>query len=81
MQLVDQLYLKRQLAHGGDQVLTWCASNVVARRDENDNIAPSKKRSQGKIDDYSALLNAVAAHLKDKPQGDLSGFFTEALAA
>jgi phage terminase large subunit-like protein len=65
MKEVDRCYLGGNLDHGGDEALNWCASNVVARRDENDNIAPSKKLSAEKIDDYAALLNAVAVSLKE----------------
>lgn len=69
MKELDRLYLSGMLDHGGDEVLTWCASNVVARKDENENIAPSKKYSQEKIDDYAALLNAVAVHLATNGKG------------
>jgi len=60
MKELDRLYLGGLLDHGGDEVLTWCASNVVARKDPNDNIAPWKSKSHEKIDDYAALLNALA---------------------
>jgi phage terminase large subunit-like protein len=63
MKELDRQYLGGTLDHSGDPALAWCASNVVARRDENDNIAPSKKLSPEKIDDYAALLNAVAVSL------------------
>ena len=56
---LDRLYLKGLLDHAGDEVLNWCASNVVARPDANNNLIPSKTKSLEKIDDYAALLNAV----------------------
>ena len=59
MQELERLYVSRKLAHGGDPVLQWCASNLVARRDANLNMAPDKKRSADKIDDMSALLMAL----------------------
>lgn len=52
-------YIAGNLAHGGDPVLTWCASNLIARRDVNLNMAPDKRKSAEKIDDMSALLMAV----------------------
>lgn len=64
MKELDRLYLGGMLDHGGDEVLAWCASNVVARRDPNDNIAPAKTLSHEKIDDYVALLNALAVSEK-----------------
>jgi phage terminase large subunit-like protein len=47
-------------------VLTWCASNVVARPDDAGNIKPSKGKSNEKIDDYCALLNAIAVSLGEE---------------
>lgn len=59
MQALEMAYISGQLAHGGDPVLTWCASNLVARRDQNLNMAPDRKRSADKIDDMAALLMAI----------------------
>lgn len=59
MQETERLYRAANLRHGGDPVLAWCVSNVVARRDENLNMAPDKKRSPDKIDDACALFMAV----------------------
>ena len=59
MQALERLYLSEKLAHGGDPVLQWCASNLIARYDANMNMAPDKKRSPEKIDDMAALLMAV----------------------
>lgn len=59
MQDLERAYIGGQLAHGGDPVLTWCAANLVARRDQNLNMAPDKKRSPEKIDDIVALLMAI----------------------
>lgn len=55
----EKLYISKKLVHGGDPVLNWCASNVVARTDVNLNMAPDKKKSADKIDDITALLMAV----------------------
>ncbi|WP_027949863.1 terminase large subunit [Haliea salexigens] len=59
MQALERSYIAGNLRHGGDQVLGWCASNIVTRRDQNMNMAPDKKRSADKIDDMVALLMAV----------------------
>lgn len=63
MQELERAYISRQLAHGGDPVLGWCAANLVARRDQNLNMAPDKKRSADKIDDMTALLMAVGVSM------------------
>lgn len=59
MQALERAYISGALAHGGDPLLNWCASNIVARRDQNLNMAPDKKRSADKIDDMAALLMAI----------------------
>ncbi|MCY1361971.1 Phage Terminase [compost metagenome] len=63
MQALEMAYVAGKLAHGGDPLLNWCASNLVARRDDNLNMAPDKKRSADKIDDMTALLMAVGISL------------------
>ena len=45
--------------YDGDQILEWGISNVVARRDRNDNIFPTKETAEKKIDPVTALLNAL----------------------
>lgn len=59
MKALEIAYIGGRFRHGGDQLLNWCASNLVARRDQNLNMAPDKKRSADKIDDMAALLMAV----------------------
>lgn len=59
MQELERLYRSGKLAHAGDPVLQWCASNLVVRYDANMNMAPDKKRSPEKIDDIAALLMAI----------------------
>lgn len=63
MQALERAYISGKLAHGGDALLTWCASNLIARRDQNLNMAPDKKRSADKIDDMCALLMAVGVSM------------------
>lgn len=66
MQALERAYMAGNLAHGGDPVLGWCASNLVARRDANMNMAPDKKRSADKIDDMAALLMAIGVSMGEQ---------------
>lgn len=59
MQELERAYVSGRVAHAGDPVLAWCASNVVPRRDTNLNMAPDRSRSADKIDDMVALLMAI----------------------
>lgn len=77
MQELERAYISGKLAHAGDPVLNWCASNIVARQDQNLNMAPDKKKSPEKIDDMSALLMAVGISLTaEEETGDMEGFFS-----
>jgi phage terminase large subunit-like protein len=70
MQALERAYVGGKLAHGGDPLLNWCASNIISRRDSNMNMAPDKKRSADKIDDLVALLMAVGAAAIAEPDDD-----------
>lgn len=59
MQELERAYIAGHFAHGGDELLNWCASNIISRRDQNMNMAPDKKKSADKIDDMAALLMAI----------------------
>lgn len=60
MKELESLILQRKLAHGDCPVLTWMASNVVAKLDVKDNIYPNKERPENKIDGIVALIIALA---------------------
>jgi phage terminase large subunit-like protein len=57
---LEKLVIGRQLRHGGNPVLRWCASNVAVETDAAGNIKPSKKRSTEKIDGIVALIMALS---------------------
>ncbi len=63
---LDVAYGGGKLAHGGDPVLSWCASNLVLKTDDNLNKAPSKKRSAEKIDDICALYMAIGVGMNEE---------------
>lgn len=67
---LEEIYVSQRLRHGDDAVLNWCASNLVPRYDDNNNMAPDKKRSPDKIDDACALLMGIAGWgpPKEKPR-------------
>lgn len=63
MKELELAYTDGNLAHGNDPVLNWCASNLIARTDQNMNTAPDKKRSPEKIDDMCSLLMGMGSLL------------------
>lgn len=59
MKKLEIAYVSGKLAHGNDPILNWCASNLIARTDQNMNTAPDKGRASDKIDDMVALLMSL----------------------
>lgn len=47
------------LEHDGNPVLQWMASNLIVRKDVNENMAPDRKSSEGKIDGIVAAIMAM----------------------
>ena len=76
MKNFEETYYAGKFRHGGDPVLTWCASNIVVRCDANMNMAPDKKKSADKIDDMTALLiaNGIMIGQDVDTNGDLNDF-------
>lgn len=62
---IERLMLKGKLRHGGHPVLRWCALNVAVETDAADNIKPSKKKSNERIDGMAALVSAMAVVMAD----------------
>ena len=60
MKELEALTLRRLLAHGDCPILTWMASNVLAKLDVKDNIYPNKERPENKIDGIVALIMSLS---------------------
>jgi phage terminase large subunit-like protein len=76
MQELERAYISKNIQHGNDPVLNWCASNLIAVKDGNLNMKPDKKRSPDKIDDMATLLMAVGLSVTpEETEGDLGDFF------
>ena len=63
MKALERYYLDGRLDHGGNPLLTWSASNIVARHDVNKNLAPDKKNSTEKIDPIVSILQGLGLAL------------------
>lgn len=72
VQEFERAYTAGNFRHGGDPVLTWCASNLVVRRDANLNMAPDKRRAAEKIDDMVAMLMGFGVAMGDKIESNTS---------
>lgn len=68
MKELEALTLQRKLAHGDCPILTWMASNVVAKLDAKDNIYPNKERPENKIDGIVGLIMAISRAIAGKEE-------------
>ena len=68
MKEVEALVLQRKLAHGDCPILTWMASNVVAKLDAKDNIYPNKERPENKIDGIVGLIMGISRAVAGKEE-------------
>jgi phage terminase large subunit-like protein len=65
MKELEKLILSGGVGHGGNEVLTWMAGNLVATLDAAGNIKPDKARSSEKIDGLVALIMGLARAVAD----------------
>lgn len=56
---LERMYMSHRMAHGGNKVLRWMASNTVATRDAAENIKFDRARSTEKIDGMVAIAMAI----------------------
>lgn len=66
MQELEKRIKSHRVWHDGNPVLTWALSNVVARKDVNENMAPDKKNSLEKIDPAVGALMALGRAIGQK---------------
>jgi len=65
----ERLLLEQKIAHGGNPILRWMASNVAVKTDPAGNLKPDKERSTEKIDGIVAAIMAVGLWAADnQPQ-------------
>jgi len=62
---LETLIRNEKLYHGGNPILRWNNSNIVIKKDPNDNIRMDKGNSAGKIDGMVALTIAIAVWMRD----------------
>lgn len=60
------------LEHDGNPVLQWMASNLIVRKDVNENLAPDRKNSDEKIDGLVATIMALGLAATHEGDGGVS---------
>lgn len=81
--LLEMLVYGRQLQHGGNPALRYCAMNVALLFDTNGNYRPDKKKSQlnGRIDGIVAAVMAASRYVQMNGEPDLSDFLSKPIVA
>ena len=74
MKELDALVRSRRLHHDRNPVARWCASNLTARIDHNQNVFPRKERPEAKIDGVVALLIALNRAMFSEPEAPSSPY-------
>jgi HK97 family phage portal protein len=62
MQELERKYRPGKLAHGGDPVLAWCASNLVPRYDANSERGAGQKARRGEDRRYGRAADDESPH-------------------
>jgi len=70
-----KLVKNQGINHGGHPVLRWMMSNVMIYQDTNENIRPSKKSSNDKIDGIMAIIVALTALWSNPLEDDINKRF------
>jgi phage terminase large subunit-like protein len=76
---LEKMVLAREIAHGGNPVLTWMISNAVVRTDPAGNMKVDKSKSTERVDGVIALVMGIArAMLKNDTTSiyETRGIFT-----
>lgn len=67
MKELEVLIEQKLLVHGGNPVLRWMFNNTQIKKDDNENIRPTKKIKTGRVDGIFALIDAAArAFVRDE---------------
>lgn len=73
MKEFEALVIDGRFHHNGDPVLTWMVGNIVAFRDNKDNIYPRKESEEKKIDGGVAIIMGLARAITGERKQTHSG--------
>jgi phage terminase large subunit-like protein len=67
---LEKLIVSQKLAHGGNPVTRWMASNVAVAQDPAGNLKPAKDKSTERIDGIVAIIMAMGRSMvaQEEPQ-------------
>jgi phage terminase large subunit-like protein len=68
-QLLEVLLPNHKIAHLGNPVLAWMASNLLVKEDNNGNKRPVKGKGRGKIDGIVALIMGLGRAIANGSDG------------
>jgi phage terminase large subunit-like protein len=72
----EKLVVGKRLAHGGNPVLRWMASNVSKLEDAAGNIKPDKSKSTGRIDGIVASIMGIGRATANVAQSSIDQWLT-----
>lgn len=75
----EKRLLKKELNHGNNPIMRFCADNVAVHEDVNENKRPIKATAQGKIDGIVSLILSLDRSIRGG--GAVSKYATQGLAS
>ena len=66
--LLEVMIPKRTIAHLGNPMLRWMASNLIVKQDDSGRKKPIKKSNAAKIDGMQALIMAIGEAIRNPPK-------------
>jgi len=66
MKKLDSSIIEGNVIHDGNELFSWCLSNVVAKVDHNENVFPRKEHENMKIDPVVAAIMAIAGWVNEE---------------
>lgn len=64
----ERRLLDRQVRHGGNPVMTWCAANAVVVTDPAGNRKVAKEKATGRVDGIVAAIMAIGSSMAGKSE-------------
>lgn len=64
----EVIILNKNLAHGGNPILTWMCDNTVMSQDAADNLKPDKEKARQRIDGIVAMLMGIGRATAEVPE-------------
>ena len=71
---LERMVHAQEMVHGGNDLMSWCVSNVVVAHNANGDYKPHKAKSTQRIDGAVAAINGLALGMTVDLKPNIAGF-------